>query len=289
MLKTTNSNQSHQPVLLDEILKFANLKPHSKICDATLGLGGHAFALLQKITISGKLFAFETDERNLKLAKQKLKYFKNIDFFHKNFCQLIEFIPPNSLDFLFFDLGISSPHLDCAERGFSFRHNGPCDMRLDQRQNLTAAKILNFWPESEIAKILRNFGEIGISKKIARQIIEFRQKQKFTTTTKLAELIKPKSLRPQVFQALRIAVNNELENLTIALNASLKILKPSGRIAVISFHSLEDRIVKNFFRLEARTKNTLKILTKKPIRPSEIEVQKNPRSRSAKLRVAEKV
>ncbi len=195
---------------------------------------------------------------------------------------------PNSVDGFLLDLGLSSPHLDDASRGFSFKNEGPLDFRFNQKQTLDAATILNSFPESEIANILRNFGEIGISKKLAHQICERRRHDKFKTTSDLVDLIVAKKLLPQIFQALRIAVNDELGALETALNFAPKLLKSGGRIAIISFHSLEDRLVKNFFR-EQKKLGAFTILTKKPIVPSPLEIQKNSRSRSAKLRVATKI
>jgi len=278
----------HDPVLLTETLELLAPKTGEVFLDGTLGLAGHAQAILERIGPSGKLIGLDLDPRNLKLARENLRKFSNLETYHSNFCELQRFAPANSLDGILLDLGLSSPHLDDAARGFSFRKSGPLDLRFNSEQSLTAAEILNKFPESEIAEILRNFGEIGISKKIARRVVETRRRKKFEKTEDLVAIIDAKSLLPQVFQALRIAVNDELNALETALNSAVGVLKTGGRIAIISFHSLEDRIVKNFFRDQKKLGN-FEILTKKPITPSLAEIAENPRSRSGKLRGAGKI
>ncbi|MCF7845709.1 MAG: 16S rRNA (cytosine(1402)-N(4))-methyltransferase RsmH [Candidatus Peribacteraceae bacterium] len=277
--------ESHASVLPIETLELLGPKKGEVFIDGTLGLGGHARLILEKISPRGKLIGLDADERNLEIARENLKSFPNIELRHANFRDLEKLVEPNSVDGILLDLGLSSPHLDDASRGFSFQNEGPLDFRFDQNQELTAAIILNSFPENEIALILREFGEIGISKKLARQICRRRWKKKFARTNELVELIEAKRLLPQVFQALRIAVNDELTALERALNSAPKLLKSGGRIAVISFHSLEDRIVKNFFR-EQKKSGTLEVLTKKPVIPSPEEIKNNPRARSAKLRAA---
>lgn len=280
--------KSHSPVLSIEVLELLAPQNGEIFVDGTLGLGGHARLILEQISSRGKLIGLDADARNLELARENLRDFSNVELRNANFRELENLVAPNSIDGILLDLGLSSPHLDDAARGFSFRKNGPLDLRFDQRRKLTAAKILNHFSENEIADILRNFGEIGISRKLAWQICDARKKKKFEKTSELAELVVAKSLLPQIFQSLRIAVNDELDALKSILNSAPKILKSGGRIAVISFHSLEDRIVKNYFR-KARKSGKLETLTKKPIVPSPTEVAKNPRSRSAKLRVAKKL
>lgn len=279
---------SHTSVLAREIIELLSPKKSEVFLDGTLGLGGHAKLILEKIGKSGKLIGLDLDSRNLELARENLKEFSNLEIHHSNFCKLRDFIMPDSLDGILLDLGLSSPHLDDPIRGFSFRKSGPLDMRFDQNQSLTAAIILNSFTENEIADILYQFGEIRSSRKIAKKVVESRRKQKFSQMEDLVGIVEAKSLLPQVFQALRIAVNSELESLQEGLNASLEALKSGGRIAVISFHSLEDRIVKNFFRAKKKD-GILEVITKKPITPDLEEVQENPRSRSAKLRVAKKI
>ncbi len=279
---------SHTSVLAREIIELLSPKKSEVFLDGTLGLGGHAKLILEKIGKSGKLIGLDLDSRNLELARENLKEFSNLEIHHSNFCKLRDFIMPDSLDGILLDLGLSSPHLDDPIRGFSFRKSGPLDMRFDQNQSLTAAIILNSFTENEIADILYQFGEIRSSRKIAKKVVESRRKQKFSQMEDLVGIVEAKSLLPQVFQALRIAVNSELESLQEGLNASLEALKSGGRIAVISFHSLEDRIVKNFFRAKKKD-GILEVITKKPITPDLEEVQENSRSRSAKLRVAKKI
>lgn len=275
----------HIPVLAEETLDLLAPKSGEIFLDCTLGLGGHARLVLEKIGKKGKLIGLDADTRNLEIARENLKEFPNTEFHHTNFRNLRDVVAPESVDGVLFDLGVSSPHFDDAERGFSYRSSGPLDLRFDLEQPLTAAGILNGLSENEIAEILRDFGEIRTSKKVARAIIEKRRHKKFHRTEDLVEVIEAKSLLPQVFQALRIAVNDELGALQTGLSSAVEALKSGGRIAVISFHSLEDRIVKNFFR-DQKKLGILEVLTKKPIIPSSAEVQENLRSRSAKLRCA---
>jgi 16S rRNA (cytosine1402-N4)-methyltransferase len=278
---------SHLPVLPAEVLELLAPKAGEVFLDGTLGLGGHSREILKQIGSKGRLIGLDLDERNLELARDNLNKFKNLETHHANFRDLLKFVQPNSLDGILLDLGVSSLHLDDASRGFSFQNLGKLDMRFNSTQPLDAAAILNSFPENEIADIFYKFGEIRSSRKIAKQIVEFRRKQKFRQTEDLVGLISSTKLLPQVFQALRIAVNGELENLRDGLNSAVEALKSGGRIAVISFHSLEDRIVKNFFREQKKLK-ILEILTKKPVVSGSLEIQENPRSRSAKLRVAKK-
>jgi 16S rRNA (cytosine1402-N4)-methyltransferase len=278
---------SHIPVLLHETLELLSPIAGETFLDGTLGLGGHAEAILKKLGADGRLIGLDLDQRNLELAQENLKAFKNLETHQGNFRDLLKFTAPKSLDGILLDIGVSSLHFDDAVRGFSFQNTGALDMRFDSTQELSAAEILNTFPEDELADIFYELGEIHSSRKIARQIVEFRKKQKFQKTEDLVGLISSQSLLPQVFQALRIAVNDELEALREGLNAAVEALKSGGRIAVISFHSLEDRIVKNFFR-EQKKLGVLKVLTKKPVRPSATEIAANPRSRSAKLRAAKK-
>lgn len=273
----------HTPVLVREVLDLLDPQEGDLVVDCTLGLGGHAEMLLEKIGDKGKLIGLDADTRNLDLARGRLKDFSNAELIHANFRDLEKFVKPESADVIFFDLGISSPHLDDASRGFSYLRDGPLDMRFDDSSPLTAAGILNGFTENQIANILYEFGEVRTAKKVARGIIEQRRKQKFAKTSDLVKSVEAQSLLPQIFQALRIAVNDELNILTEGLNAALKTLKSTGRMAVISFHSLEDRIVKNFFQ-DQKKAGVVEVLTKKPVVPSSEEITENPRSRSAKLR-----
>lgn len=303
----------HIPVLLDEVIKHLNPKQNENFIDATFGEGGHSAAILEKIAPQGKVLALEADPElykkffaaELRIKKEELR--KRLILVNDSYANLKDIVKKNNfgpVSGILFDLGMSSWHLEEAGRGFSFRKNEPLVMRYAPKiQNsefriknyLTAAAIVNNWSEAEIEKILREYGEERWSRRIAKKIIQERKRKPIKTTFELAEIIKkavPKNyergrIHPatRTFQALRIVVNNEFENLKTGLHQSLEILAPGSRIVVISFHSGEDRIVKNFFREEAK-KGTLEILTKKPIVPTEEEIKRNPRARSAKLRAA---
>ncbi|MFH0837817.1 MAG: 16S rRNA (cytosine(1402)-N(4))-methyltransferase RsmH [Patescibacteria group bacterium] len=306
---------THTPVLLTETLDLLNPEANKHVIDATLGLGGHSLEILKKIGPKGKLMTFDQDERNLKEAKKRLKkYEKQVIFIHSNFEHLAEFASKHHFqpDAIFFDLGLSSPHIEDPERGFSFMKEGPLDMRYDRRQKLTAERVVNSYSEKDLADILFYYGEERRSRMIAKRIVHARKNKRITSTLQLVRVIgstiKPArrgGIHPatRTFQALRIYVNRELEVLEKALEQALKLLKKGGRLVVISYHSLEDRMVKNFFRDQTRNcicpkelpmcqcqfEKKLYILTRKPIIPSGIEVSRNPRSRSAKLRAAEKL
>jgi 16S rRNA (cytosine1402-N4)-methyltransferase len=319
----------HIPVLKDDVQKYLNLKGGEVVVDATLGLGGHAKDILQNIGKKGKLIAFEQDERNLKIAKERLREYENqIIYFYDNFRYLKNRIigrdaaspkgerSPNysQADAIFFDLGLSSPHVDDSERGFSFSKDGPLDMRFDQRNSLTAADVINTYKEEDLVRIFFEYGEERMAKKAARKICERRNDKKFSSTSEFASFLegtihKKSSQRSskthvatKIFQALRIEVNDELDALKEALQQTMEVLKIGGRVVVISYHSLEDRIVKKFFqKLEKPPASPqqaiyqihgdpiVKKLTKKPIIPSQQEIEDNPRSRSAKLRAYEKL
>ncbi len=309
--------QLHIPVLLSETIDLLNLRAGSKVVDCTLGLGGHAKKILETIGPKGKLMAFDEDADNLAKAKLKLKTLnskhKNVIFVHDNFENLKSQISNQKFgeaDAILFDLGLSSPHVDRAERGFSFRKEGPLDMRYDQSQPLTARLVINTYNEKKLADLIYQYGEERRSRVIAKAIVEARKKESIKNTLHLDDIIKTAVKgkmghhpATRTFQALRIYVNRELEVLENTLHQAIEVLKPGGRIAVISYHSLEDRLVKNIFRYYTRDcicpkelpvcqcnfQKKLYLLTKRPIIPSGIEVEKNPRSRSAKLRVAERL
>jgi 16S rRNA (cytosine1402-N4)-methyltransferase len=298
-----SNQQLHIPVLLHEVLENLQLAEGKVVVDATLGMGGHSLEMLKIIGKSGKLIGFDVDKRNLDLASEKFKKFKNVKLIQANFRVMGNFLEANSVDAILMDIGMSSLHFDDASRGFSFQREGNLDMRLNQSQPFSAKEIVNGWSENNLMKILREYGEINTAAKVARGIITARRIKSIETTLDLAAAIEAKTLLPQVFQALRIAVNDELSALEEGLASAVKLLRPGGRIGVISFHSLEDRIVKNFFRentkrcicppekLKCDCKHSplLKIITKKPIKPGKEEIEKNPRSRSALLRIAEKL
>ncbi|MBL7068474.1 MAG: 16S rRNA (cytosine(1402)-N(4))-methyltransferase RsmH [Candidatus Omnitrophica bacterium] len=289
----------HQSVLLHEVIENLNLAPGKKILDCTLGGGGHARAILEEITPGGKLIGIDQDEGALSIAAGNLKDFGDEAIFvHGNFRNLNSIfnkLDIGEVDGILFDLGLSSLQLEEKERGFSIKLDGPLDMRMNKRQKLDAAQLLNSLSELEIADILKRFGEERFAKRIARAIVRRRPVRRTRELIKLVVNAVPYKARhgrihlaTRTFQALRIAVNDELESLSSGLDAAVRFLKKNGRICVISFHSLEDRIVKNRYK-DYKMKNILKIITKKPLTPQDEEVLVNPRSRSAKLRVAEKV
>jgi len=291
--------QKHESVLLKEVLEHLDLPKKKIIVDATLGLGGHSLAILENLPGNGRLIAFEADSCHLQLAQKRLKTFQDqVTLLHANFVQLEEHLKQlkiKQIDGILFDLGLASPHVDDAQRGFSFMKDGPLDMRFDSTQKKTAAEIVNTVSEKELIRIFQEYGEETRARKIALEIVKTRKSKPYKTTIQLSKMIEklvPREghIHPatRVFQALRIAVNSELDVLQEALTQAVTLLKPDGRIAVISYHSLEDRIVKIFFKAHAAA-GTLQIITKKPLVPLDEEVRRNPRSRSAKLRVAQKL
>lgn len=286
----------HLPVLLRDTINLLVLKPGSRIIDCTFGDGGHSRAILQSAP-DVRLLGIDTDAENIFRAK-KQKEFEKIILVNDNFRNLKKIVLKNNfteVDAVVMDLGWSSTQFESHGRGFSFLRDEPLDMRLGA-SDLTAEEILNKWTEDELGKILREYGEERAWKKIAKAIVDYRRKKPIITTGQLVEIIL--AIRPRLsrgakihsatktFQALRIAVNDELNALKKALPQAVEILKSRGRLAVISFHSLEDRTVKHFFHSQIKS---LSIITKKPIVPSREEILANPRCRSAKLRAAEKI
>lgn len=309
----------HDPVLLTECIQYLNLKPGMTVVDCTLGLGGHSCELLKAVSPGGHLYAFEKDERNLKVAQKRLEEVAKevggkFTIFHDSFSSLTDRLKregASRADAILFDLGLSSPHVDDAERGFSFLKEGPLDMRFDPRQTKTAADVLNIYTEKELADVFFYLGEERASRKLAAAVIHDRKEKPFTSTLQFAEFVsrvlgkgKPGRHRAtQIFQALRMEVNEELMALELGLNQAIELLAPHGRVVVLSYHSLEDRFVKRTFKQFAtdlrdptdifgarvlRLKS-LSLLTKKPIVPSQEENIRNSRSRSAILRAAEKL
>lgn len=289
----------HVPVLLSTVLHHLNLHPQDPVIDATLGGGGHARAILDQTAPDGPLLGIEADERTFNLTQQTLKPFGDrCRLVHGNFRHINQYVsdhhfPP--VAGILLDLGLSSIALDDASRGFSFQTVGPIDMRFDaSRQTLTAAEILNTWPEADIARVLYDYGEERQSRRIAKAIIDYRRQQPFSTTEELArvvEEVKPRRGKThpatQTFQALRIAVNDELGVLQEALPKAITLLRPGGRLAVITFHSLEDRLVKQWSR-QAAADGLVTLVNKKVLKPDRAEQVANPRSRSAKLRIIQK-
>lgn len=309
----------HQPVLVKEVLEYLNLKSNSNVIDGTIGGGGHAEAILEKIGPNGYLLGFDRDSRAIQAAGEHLARFasrvilikdsyqninKNINEYRLRF--------PFGFNAVLLDLGLSSAQVSAEDaRGFSFKADQPLDMRFGSEFSLTAEEIVNQWRVEDLLRIFKEYGEERYTKLIAQKIITARKVKEIKTTGELVEIIdevyrhKQGRINPvtKIFQALRIAVNDELNVLKSALPQVLEVLGPGGRLAVISYHSLEDRLVKQFFQKEAKNclcpkeipvcccghQASLKIITKKPIIPSDQEIQANPRSRSAKLRVAEKI
>lgn len=306
---------THEPVMIDEVMNFLNLKPGDRVVDMTLGLGGHSSEILKRIGPKGFLYAFEKDEENLNVAKDKLlKVGRNFEIFHESFVSLKNRLRGKGLESvqaIFFDLGLSSPHVDDPERGFSFLRDGPLDMRFDKREGLTAANLLNTLPEQELSRIFWEYGEEPMSRKLAAAVVFDRKKMPFEGTQQFADFVERvlgkekggKHRATKAFQALRIAVNEELDALELALTQAIESLAPQGRVVVLSYHSLEDRIVKSTFKSLATDlrdptdifggrvlrPKILSLLSKKPIKASDNEVAKNKRARSALLRAAEKL
>jgi 16S rRNA (cytosine1402-N4)-methyltransferase len=303
-MEIDSARDSHEPVLVEEILFWLQCKPGGVYVDCTLGYAGLAARLLDRTAPDGILVGIDRDAAALAESRMRLREVAHrVHFRHGNFCDLKALIIGSGVsrvDGVIFDLGVSSPQLDRAERGFSFREDGPLDMRMDQREGRTAADLVRDLPETELADLIYQLGEERYSRRIARAIVQARMQGVIATTWQLAAVVEravPASYRhgrihcaTRTFQALRIAVNRELDVLEPALRDAVDILAPGGRVCAVSFHSLEDRIVKHTFRALANgPEASVKVLTKKPVIASENERNRNPRSRSAKLRVVERI
>ncbi|MFU0784113.1 MAG: 16S rRNA (cytosine(1402)-N(4))-methyltransferase RsmH [Thermoanaerobacterium thermosaccharolyticum] len=304
----------HESVLLNETIEYLKVKPDGVYVDGTLGGGGHSYEILRRLP-KGRLIAIDRDMDALYAASVRLKDFNNVTYVHdnyKNIKNILKNIDIERIDGAILDLGVSSYQLDEVKRGFSYMHDAPLDMRMDKESALTAEHVVNNYSEDDIAKILFDYGEEKWAKRIAKFIVEERKKRPIKTTFQLVDIIKkavPASKRrtgphpaKRTFQAIRIEVNDELKGLDSAIDNFIDVMNPNGRIAIITFHSLEDRIVKNMYKkLEnpctcpknlpctCGKKPVIKIITKKPVTPNKEELKTNPRSRSAKLRVAEKL
>ena len=307
---------SHIPVLLNETIELLSVKPSGVYLDGTAGGGGHSYEIAKRLTEGGKLFSTDRDGEAVRAAEERLAPFKDrVQVIRGNYADYRELIAPygvEKLDGILLDLGVSSHQFDDPERGFSYRSDGPLDMRMDERDTLTAADILNGYPEKEIYRVLRDFGEEPFAKNIAKHICQRREEEPLRTTFQLVDIIKaaiPAKVREKgghpakrTFQALRIETNGELNALREALKTMIDDLNEGGRIAVISFHSLEDRMVKQAFRTAedpcicppdfpvcvcGRKPKGFQV-TKKPVTASLEELERNPRAKSAKLRVFEK-
>jgi 16S rRNA (cytosine1402-N4)-methyltransferase len=307
----------HKTVLLNETVNGLNIKPNGVYVDCTLGGAGHSELILSQLSDQGRLIAFDQDQTAIDFAKGKLaKYEDRVIFIKKNFLYLkegLEEIGVDKVDGILYDLGVSSPQLDTPERGFSYHHDAPLDMRMDSEAEISAFDIVNKWAYEDLVRIFFQYGEEKFSKQITRKIETARAIKPIQSTGELVDLIKEGIPAParrkgghpakRVFQAIRIAVNDELAVFEKSLNQAISLLNPGGRISVITFHSLEDRICKVTFKKESEGPQLppgmpvipqgyepeLKLITRKPILPSEDELEHNNRARSAKLRIAEKI
>ncbi len=297
------NKNGHLPVLVEEVMDYLDIKREGVYLDCTLGLGGHALEIVKR-NPKASLVGFDIDEMSLLKAEEKLNpYADRVTLYHSDF----RYIPDLKIEFsnirgILLDLGISSFQLDSPERGFSFNQDGPLDMRMDLRNKITASKIINKYSEHKLAQIFREYGELRQAKRLGKEIVSRRKSEKIETTFQLRRIVEgicgwrpqPGRIHPaaKVFQALRIEINQELKSLSGFLERITQIIPKKAHIAVISFHSLEDRIIKHTFVHLAATNNShpfLKILTKKPVIPSQEEIAINFRSRSAKLRAAERI
>jgi 16S rRNA (cytosine1402-N4)-methyltransferase len=311
----TGNIQAHIPVMPGEVMDYLDLRPGSLVMDATLGEGGHSRLISEKLGRNGRLICFDLDEKLIEIARGNLDGSEaRIDYVNSNFksfADALEEMNIETLDGVLVDLGVASRHFDMADRGFSFRLDGPLDMRLNRKQKWKAEDIVNGFDEKELAKTFVDYGEERYARRIARAIVRARETGRIETTTQLSAIIesvvpeKRDAIHPatRVFQALRISVNKELEDLREFLVSAARTLNQGGKMVVISFHSLEDRIVKEAFRYLASDcvcptgfpvcncdkTQEVNILTRKPVIPSKQETEMNPRSRSAKLRAIEKI
>lgn len=307
----------HTTVLLKETVDGLNVKPDGIYVDCTLGGGGHSEYLVKQLSEQGRLICFDQDMVAIENAKTRLKEYENkITYVHSNFRYIkekLEELNIEKVDGILYDLGVSSPQLDTPERGFSYHHDAPLDMRMDQSAPLSAYHIVNEWSYEDLVRIFYRYGEEKFSKQIARKIEEKRKNGPIETTGQLVEIIKESIPAParrkgghpakRIFQAIRIAVNDELTAAEVSIEDTIDCLKVGGRISVITFHSLEDRLTKTIFKeasslpelppgmpfIPDDAKPILKLITRKPIVPSDEEIERNNRARSAKLRIAEKI
>lgn len=308
---------NHTTVLLKEAAEGLNIKPDGVYVDCTLGGAGHSEYIVKQLSEKGKLIAFDQDDVALANAKEKLApYLDRVILIKSNFRYLKEQLMKHGIeevDGVLFDLGVSSPQLDTPERGFSFHHEAPLDMRMDQNSKFSAYNVVNEWPYEKLVKIFFQYGEEKFSKQIARKIEAYRESKPIETTLELVDLIKDGIPAParrtgghpakRIFQAIRIAVNDELQVFEDAIEQAMDVIKKGGRVSVITFHSLEDRICKVAFKnastvpqlphglpvIPEEFKPKMKVITRKPILPSEEEIEENKRARSAKLRIVEKL
>lgn len=305
----------HKSVLLYETVDSLNIRPNGIYVDGTLGGGGHAFEVLKRLGPEGRLIGIDQDADAIRAATERLEQFKDkvtiVRSNYRNIREVLSELGIEKVDGIYLDLGVSSYQLDTAERGFTYRENAPLDMRMDQRNEKTAADIVNDYSEMELYRIIRDYGEDRFAKNIAKHIVKARAVQRIETTDQLVEIIKaaiPAKIRAEgghpakrTFQAIRIELNHELEVLNDSIDTMIDLLKPGGRLSIITFHSLEDRIVKTRFRTNENPcicppdfpvcvcgkKSKGQVITRKPIVPTDDELEENKRSKSSKLRVFE--
>lgn len=300
--ETGSVNQVHIPILTGEILNNLNIKEGDRVIDATADGGGHSTAIAGSIGKTGSLLAIERDAEMVKYLSQRIKEerLENISVVCGNFKNIGEIAKNNNLDqvdAVIFDIGMSNYHIRLSGRGFTFKNNEPLDMRFSEEEEMTAKDVVNNYPKNELEQIIKVYGQERFARSIAGKIEEARKHNEIRTTEDLLKIIKRAvpsyyihgkiHYGTRTFQALRIFINDELDNIKEALEGTVGILKTGGRVGVISFHSLEDKIVKEFGK-QKRAEMAMKIITKKPIIPTDLEIKKNPQSRSAKLRVFEK-
>lgn len=305
----------HTPVLLQEVIQYLNLSPGKHVCDCNLGGGGHSFEILKKTGPDGHLFGFELDADARAVAEKHLELFGDrVTIFDENFRNLLISVSKYQLPIsgVLFDLGISSYQLDGSERGFSFKTSSPLDMRFSELQETKASDVLNGYSRDELVRVFRDFGELTCARRLADEIVLKRKDTAFETTNQLCDVVdsacgaredRKKSLWARAFQALRMEVNDEIGALQEALEGALDLLEDGGRLVVLSYHSLEDRVVKQFFKRESTEclcppefpqcicghRPRVRLVLRKPIMISEDEKQKNPRARSVRMRVVEKI
>lgn len=305
----------HKSVLLYETVDSLNIRPDGIYVDGTLGGGGHAFEVLKRLGPEGRLIGIDQDADAIRAATERLEQFKDkvtiVRSNYRNIREVLSDLGIEKVDGIYLDLGVSSYQLDTAERGFTYRENAPLDMRMDQRNEKTAADIVNDYSEMELYRIIRDYGEDRFAKNIAKHIVKARAVQRIETTDQLVEIIKaaiPAKIRAEgghpakrTFQAIRIELNHELDVLNDSIDTMIDLLKPGGRLSIITFHSLEDRIVKTRFRTNENPcicppdfpvcvcgkKSKGQVITRKPIVPTDEELEENKRSKSSKLRVFE--
>ncbi len=305
----------HKPVMLNEVIDNLCVKPEGTYVDGTLGGGGHAYEVVKRLSPQGRFIGIDQDADAIRAAGQKLSEFGNVTLIRSNYCNIREELMGNhveGVDGILLDLGVSSYQLDTPERGFSYMSDAPLDMRMDKRGSLTAGDIINGYSEAELYRVIRDYGEDRFAKNIAKHIVAARAEKEIRTTFELVDVIRaaiPMKIQKtmghpakQTFQAVRIELNRELDVLKDTLDTMIDLLKPGGRLCIITFHSLEDRIVKTAFKRNEEPCTCPKdfpvcvcgkvskgrVITRKPILPSEEETEENPRSKSAKMRVFEK-